>query len=159
MKLMLFKNMSISSERVEIHYHKDSELVMSLINTYNGYDATRIYQGKNHEGAFIDFEPQDVYYFESVDKKTFAYLKHDVLQITDNLSDAEYTYASYGFIRINKSCIVNLYQVKVIKPEINMRIKLELENGESLIINRGYKKAFDAFLEERITNYEEENSN
>lgn len=150
MKLTLFKDKDLIEEKVEVHYREEHEWVSKIIATVNGVTHTPIYQGKNHEGARIVFDPCDVCYFESVDKKTFAYLQKEVLQIEESLSQVEDIYRNFGFVRINKSCIVNLYKIKKIKPELNMRIKIELETGESLIINRGYKKAFDAFLEERI---------
>ena len=38
--------------------------------------------------------------------------------------------------------IVNLYKVDQVKTDLNMRLKLLMDNGETLILNRTYKKNF-----------------
>lgn len=45
-------------------------------------------------------------------------------------------------MRIGKSTAVNLYKVGQIKADLNMRLRLYLDNGEMLILNRTYKKIF-----------------
>jgi len=37
---------------------------------------------------------------------------------------------------------VNIYKVNRMKADLNMRLRLQLDNGEILILNRSYKKAF-----------------
>lgn len=47
-----------------------------------------------------------------------------------------------GFVQIGKSMTVNLYKVNQVKADLNMRLKLLMDNGEILILNRTYKKSF-----------------
>ena len=47
-----------------------------------------------------------------------------------------------GFVQISKNTIVNLYRVKRVRTDLNMRLKLVLDNGEMIILNRTYKKNF-----------------
>lgn len=91
-------------------------------------------------------EPEDIYYFDTVDRKTFAYTKDKVCQIAKSLSSLEEELSPFGFVRINKANLVNIFMIKKIKPEANMRILAILKNEESLIINRGYKRSFEDYL-------------
>ncbi|NLY20410.1 MAG: LytTR family transcriptional regulator [Tissierellia bacterium] len=57
----------------------------------------------------------------------------------------ENLYTSLGFIRINKSQIVNINYIDSIKSTVGMRVIASLKNNEQLIINRNYR---DSFIEE-----------
>ena len=92
-----------------------------------------------------------LYYFESVDKKTFAYTHDTVYDIQQPLYDIEELLSTYGFVRINKAVIINLYQIKRVKAQANMRIHAELHNGELQIINRHYKKNFQLRLDQLLS--------
>lgn len=98
------------------------------------------------DGRELLFSLEDVYYFESVDKKTFAYLDKEVVRIDLRLQDLENAYFERGFIRVNKSTILNVYKIRELKSEINMRVTALLDNGERIQINRSYKAKFNAFL-------------
>lgn len=93
-------------------------------------------------------EIEDIYYFDTVDRRTFAYGKSSVYQLGRTLSMLEQELKPYGFVRINKSILVNIYQIKKIKPEPNMKIIAILKNNEKLQINRGYKRSFEDYLNE-----------
>ena len=43
-----------------------------------------------------------------------------------------------NFVRISKSVIVNLRAVKKISPEDARRLKLQLRNGEWVVVSRNY---------------------
>ena len=45
-------------------------------------------------------------------------------------------------MQISKSTAVNIRKVARMKADFNMRLRLALDNGEELILNRNYKKAF-----------------
>ena len=53
------------------------------------------------------------------------------------------------FIRISKSIVVNIYRVRKIKADVNMKMQLVLDNGEKVILNRSYKNDFLQFIRER----------
>lgn len=57
-------------------------------------------------------------------------------------------YGDLGFIRINKSQIVNIYKIQSIKHTAGMRVVALLNNDENLIINRSYRDAFEHALME-----------
>lgn len=79
-----------------------------------------------------------VFYFESVDRKTFAYCASSVYECEQTLSELEKKLTNCTFARISKSCIVNTVLIKSVSPLDNHRLKAYLRNGEAQIINRHY---------------------
>ncbi len=80
----------------------------------------------------------NVFYFESVDKKTFVYCSNNVYECAQTLTELEKKLSGSTFVRISKSCIVNTVLIKSVKPLDNHRLKALLRNGEAQIINRHY---------------------
>ena len=90
------------------------------------------------EGDKYSVPIQDIYYIESVDDKTFLYMKGGVYESGRRLYDLEEAMEPYHFVRISKSIIVNLMKVVSIKPALNGRFVLRLRNEEEVIISRKY---------------------
>lgn len=84
----------------------------------------------------------DIYYVESVDNKTFIYMKKDCYEARIRLHELEDSLGRDRFIRISKSTIVNLMKVEAIKPALNGRYMCRLNNGENVIISRKYVADF-----------------
>ncbi len=81
---------------------------------------------------------EDIFYIESVDKKTFLYCKEKVLRSDLKLYEALKEVDAYNFIRISKSCIVNASELDADKMLINSRLEATLSNGEKLTVSRKY---------------------
>ena len=88
------------------------------------------------------FSLDDVYYFDSTDERTFIYLASEVYECDMKLYELEQQLADTNFVRISKSCIVNIIKLDSVRPLINSRYEAKLENGEKLIINRHYLPGF-----------------
>ena len=80
----------------------------------------------------------DIYYIESVDKKTFVYLEKMVYRTDFRLYQLKDKLQEYGFVQISKSCILNINVLESIKPLFNSRMEASLKNGEKVYINRNY---------------------
>lgn len=85
---------------------------------------------------FID--PENIFYFESVDKKTFVYTNSKVFETPLRLYEAEEKLSKYDFFRGSKSIVINISKIKKISPKFNGRLEVSLENDEKLIISRQY---------------------
>ncbi len=48
----------------------------------------------------------------------------------------------HGFVRISKSMVVNIFKVKQIQADFNMRMNLVLLNGETVVMSRSYRNDF-----------------
>lgn len=143
MKINEFIDKDIVEDRIDYYYKKRNKEVSEVLGVLKKYNHKLIGKLENEE---IIFPLNDVYYFESVDKKTFAYLSDKVLKIEDILIDIEKAYFELGFIRVNKSTVLNIYKVDTLKSELNMKVIAILDNGEKVQINRSYKAKFNSFL-------------
>lgn len=90
--------------------------------------------------------PKDIYYFESVDEKLFAYTSEAEYQVMLTLMEAEEKLSTYGFFRCNKSFVVNINHIASVQSEMGNRIDALLDNQEHVIISRRYAKDFRALL-------------
>lgn len=84
------------------------------------------------------FHLEDVYYFEALDEKVFAYTKEEVYEIRMRLYEVEETYRNQHFIRCSKSVVINLMLLDSISPALNGRFFAHMKNGEKLMISRQY---------------------
>lgn len=139
-----YQQKDLEKDHIDVYYQKKTTEIQEILNLL--HKQTHRLFGK-HKGREYVFPLDEVYYFESVDKKTFAYLQKKVLQLDTRLQDIEEAYRSYGFIRINKATIINVYKIASLEPSINMRLLAVLENGEKMQINRSYKQGFHAYLQ------------
>lgn len=104
------------------------DFIKSRDDQLSGYDNSQIYQ----------ISLRDIYYFEGVDNKVYAYLKNHVYEIKNKLYELEEIYCKKKFFRCSKSILVNLLKVECVKPALNGRFNAKLLNGEQIIISRQY---------------------
>lgn len=90
----------------------------------------------------------DIYYFESVDKRTFVYCEQSVYRTESRLYQLVKDLAHLGFVQINKACVLNINMLDSIKPLLNSRMEATLKNGERLYINRKYLDNIKQALQE-----------
>ncbi len=90
---------------------------------------------QNHMERFL---LENVYYFEAIDEKVFAYTGKKVYEIKGRLYEVEKTYSSHHFVRCSKSVVLNLMLLDNISPALNGRFFAHMKNGEKLIISRQY---------------------
>ena len=95
----------------------------------------------NLEKQTFVLEPEEIYYFESVDDRVYIYTKTEVYDCPLKLYEIEEKFGNGSFLRVNKSTIINLSKVRVLNPILNGKIEVELENGEKQIISRQYAPA------------------
>lgn len=86
----------------------------------------------------------DVLYIESVDRRTFIYTADAVLECSLRLLDLEDALAGTSFVRASRQSIVNLMHAVGMRPYLNARLELLMDNGEHLIASRQYAGAIKA---------------
>ena len=64
------------------------------------------------------------------------------VEIKEALRDFIEEFEDSGFARISKSSVVNIYKIKKLQGDINMRVIIFLKNDEKLVMNRSYKREF-----------------
>jgi len=95
---------------------------------------------KNGETHILDTE--EVLYGETVEGTLFLYTVDGVYETDFRLYELEERLSAIGFLRINKSTLVNLARVKSLKADTNRKIRLTLDNEENLMVSRQYAEAF-----------------
>ena len=89
-------------------------------------------------GDIFFLEPEQIYYFESVDQKVFAYGKTNVYEVKSKLYELEEQLPGGDFMRASKSTILNLNKISRLTPAFSGRFEALLQNGEKAIISRQY---------------------
>ena len=112
----------------------DDELYKLLNYIKQGNMKLNVY----HEGKIHLIEPDEVYYFESVDQKVFAYCEEEVYEVKSKLYELEAELPARDFLRASKSTILNIDKIKCLAPAFGGRFEAVLENGEKTIISRQY---------------------
>ena len=94
--------------------------------------------GVTQEQHTKQFHLKEVYYFEALDEKVFAYTKEQVYEIKMRLYEVAESYKNYHFVRCSKSVVLNLMLLDSISPAMSGRFYAHMKNGEKLMISRQY---------------------
>lgn len=87
-----------------------------------------------------------IIYAESVDRKTFVYTQSACHETKLRLYELEELLEPCGFLRISKSCIVQVKMIRSLRTELDRRLRLTLETGEQIIVSRQYADALKQHL-------------
>ncbi|MGN0586910.1 MAG: LytTR family DNA-binding domain-containing protein [Oscillospiraceae bacterium] len=112
----------------------DEELMELISALYEGRSGITAYG----DGGITKLKPRDIFYFESVDSKVFAYCEKQVYEVKRKLYELEEDYAHTDFLRISKSVILNVAKIERLTPKLNGRFEALLQNGEKTVISRQY---------------------
>ena len=99
-----------------------------------GKDSMAVYSDEN----IVMIPLKDIFYFDAVDNRVFAYTKDKCYETKKRLFEIEELLGGSSFIRISKNAIVNIKAIEHLSPEFNGRFVASLKNGEDIIISRGY---------------------
>ena len=144
MKIKTEQDSSCKEIEVIIKYPQKDKQVDRIIDFLQSFDMQIKCVG-NNAGQMINI--LDIYYIESVDKKTFVYLENAVYRTDFRLYQLKDKLKSYGFVQISKSCILNINTLERIRPLFNSRMEATLKNGEKVNINRNYLNGVKNALE------------
>jgi len=144
MKVRIESIQNKEQEHVLIRCCKVNEEVLEIVNfvkskneLLTGYENSQIHQ----------ISLRDIYYFEGVDNKVYAYLKSTVYEMKNKLYELEELYDNRQFFRCSKSVLVNLLKIESVKPALNGRFTAKLLNSEQIIISRQYVPALKKILQ------------
>ena len=149
MKLNLYEDKT-TNEHVDIYYTNMRPVIRQLIDTVKSDRPSlsgRPADDDLDDGEEVILDPKDIDYLDHIERKLFAYTKDGVFRIMETLSACEEILWNYGFVRVSKSNLINIYRIKRLKPDANMKVYAYFENGERICINRSYKKSFNEYLQ------------
>ncbi len=113
--------------------------LQKIINMLQNTEQSLIVQ---KDGSTEKLKYEEVCYFESVDDLTFVYTEKTVYRCREKLYELEQLLEKSTFVRISKSCILNIDYLESVKAAFNGKLEALLSNGEKVIINRHYVSAF-----------------
>jgi len=139
----------LSIEEIEVHIKyaamtKDVERIATMLKSA----TTRIKCSDDNREKLVSVS--DIYYFESVDKKTFVYCEKDVYRTELRLYQIAEDYAHLGFMQISKSCILNIKTLDSITPLPSSRMEATLKNTERVYVTRKYLGNIKRALQEEM---------
>lgn len=122
-------------EEIIVRCSKMDERMMQLLNNFK---AGKIKLNVYKDGQIYRMAPEEIYYFESVDQKVFAYGEEAVYETKSRLYELEAELPPKDFLRATKSVILNLDKIQSLTPAFGGRFEALLKNGERVIISRQY---------------------
>ena len=129
----------IEEPEITIKCSENTDQIKAIVDYLESIKVTLI--GKKDGERFV-LNLSDIYYFESVENRTFAYVEKDVYEVNFRIYELVEMYQNTSFIQASKASIVNIKYIKKISTLVNGRILVMLENGEKMIITRVYANEF-----------------
>ncbi len=99
------------------------------------------------DGERYSIPLENILYIESVDGRTFLYCQDRVCEYKESLTSLDQMLLHTSFVRISKSCIMNLNALKCVKSSLNHRMEATLTTGEKLVVSRNYIESLKKKLE------------
>ncbi|MBP3460145.1 MAG: LytTR family transcriptional regulator DNA-binding domain-containing protein [Lachnospiraceae bacterium] len=122
-------------EEIIIKCHEMNDEIMALLHRLKvskeqltGMQGDEIYR----------LSLKDIYYFDTVDQKSFLYCENQVYETKLKLYEFEELTAGTQFFRASKSTVINAMKISHIKPSFSGRFEAHMDNGEKLLVSRGY---------------------
>ncbi len=136
-------HISTGEDEVIVNYLDMTPEIERIINYIKG-EQTKLVGWKDKEQKVVDIKA--ILYIESVDGKTFAYTKEDVLKLDYTLTQVEQLLNEINFFRCSKSMIINIDKVDSLRSLPSNRIDAQMVNGEHIMISRTYASDFRRIL-------------
>lgn len=146
MKIKLEEDLSREDIEVLVKYARWNPTVRRIAAFMESVDKT---VKCNSDASELWVNAGEIYYIESVDKKTFVYCRDYVYRSELRLYQLMEELGNAGFVQVSKACIINLQVLTGIRPLLNSRMEATLTNGEKINITRKYVASIREKLQER----------
>ncbi|MGL4343585.1 MAG: LytTR family DNA-binding domain-containing protein [Cellulosilyticaceae bacterium] len=135
MKVVLDENLAYEQLEVIIKCKTIDESVLQILAAIRQNDKKLV---GYEEGQMCVIAPEEIFYFESVDKKNFIYTENKVYETPLKLYEIEEMFIGGDFFRASKASIINLSKIQSLIYAFNGKIEVTLENNEKLLVSRKY---------------------
>ena len=144
MKIQLRQISTVREISVDIIYNRETNELHRLLEYLELYDQYLICE---EESKQIKVSLKDIFYIEVLERKTFVYCLIKVYECKEKLVELEEKIKKFGYLRINRTCLLNLEVLTSMKILTNSRLEATLENGEKVIISRKYIREIQKYFE------------
>ena len=104
MKLFMNKNEKYEEPEVHMFFHKQTKEVEQVEKFVRSLSITI---PAKYEDEIYKLYPTDIYYIETIDRRTYLYTASRVYESSEKLLSLEKLLEAAGFIRVRKNCIIN----------------------------------------------------
>ena len=139
MKLIVEQSLDCTETEIHIRCGLMDERLKHLIEQVRLFSFSVMAE---KDGASVPVVLEDIYYFDSVDNKTFLYVEKDVYRCDKKLYELESFLTGTSFVRISKNCIVNTAVVTSVRAQLSGRLEATLKNNEKVLVSKHYIKDF-----------------
>ena len=139
MKLIVEQSLDCTETEIHIRCGLMDERLKHLIEQVRLFSFSVMAE---KDGASMPVVLEDIYYFDSVDNKTFLYVEKDVYRCDKKLYELESLLTGTSFVRISKNCIVNTAVVTSVRAQLSGRLEATLKNNEKVRVSKHYIKDF-----------------
>jgi DNA-binding LytR/AlgR family response regulator len=124
-----------AAEQVIIECVQQTKDIIDIKNYVAAKGATL--SGSINERLY-QIQLNEVFYFEAVGERVFAYTEKNVYELKSRLYEIENAYSDKYFLRCSKSVVLNLMKIESLSPALNGRFTAHMKNKENIIISRQY---------------------
>ena len=139
MKLIVEQSLDCTETEIHIRCGLMDERLKHLIEQVRLFSFSVMAE---KDGASVPVVLEDIYYFDSVDNKTFLYVEKDVYRCDKKLYELESLLTGTSFVRISKNCIVNTAVVTSVRAQLSGRLEEKKKNNEKVLVSKHYIKDF-----------------
>jgi len=134
LKITIEEPRASAGDEIIVRCHNISPELLNMLNSFKTPETVLI---ANLGSDIHRVNYTDIFYIETVDKKTFLYCEGEVYESKQKLYELE-ALGMKNFYRVSKSVILNLRKVKALSPSLSGKVEVILTNGERVIIARPY---------------------
>lgn len=144
-KKTIKKERLLNEINIKIETNKETKDIDKLIEYIENYNKMKIVLDSNNE--LITINTNEILYFFSDKKYNYCKTTKKEYKIKSKLYELEKI--NIDFLRISKSCVVNIKQVKSFDLSESGKIVVKFYNGSQQIVSRRKIKEVMNYLEER----------
>lgn len=135
LKIQINEDSNFNDTEITINCKQMNDAILKIIAMLRVLDL-KITGIKDNQTYILDISR--IMYIDTVDKKTFFYTDNDVYETPLKLYELEEQLEASEFFRAGKSTIINFNYIKALKPDIDGKILVTMNNGEKLFVSRQY---------------------
>lgn len=135
MKISIQEIPGTQEEEILIKCHAMNDAVLELVRRLKSPEqqVAGIWQDEIYRLSL-----KDIFYFETVDNRSFLYGESRVYETKLKLYEFEEVTAGSRFLRVSKSVVANMLKISHIRPSLSGRFEAVMENGERITVSRQY---------------------
>jgi len=135
MKLEVKQTTDVQEIEVLVQYRQETDELRHLLAALETVNHSIIGIRDNKS---YPLNPQDIFYFESVDDRVYAYTENETFEVKFKLYELENLLARTSFARVSISVILNTSMILHFKSSLNGKMDARLKNEEMISISRSY---------------------